>query len=107
MLLNDDSSDEDDYPRVKKAKTGHTRPEDVSMREYESEEELYQDEGMSDDDDESDELGDSLCTFCDDGGFLICCDGPCMRSFHPRPKDGINTNCMTLTFPDSADIEVC
>lgn len=25
---------------------------------------------------------DMLCTWCDDGGFLISCNGPCRRSFH-------------------------
>jgi hypothetical protein len=106
LLLNDESSDEDDYPRAKKPKPDHTKLEDVSMHEYESEE-FYDDQGMSDEDDDSDdEPGDSLCIFCDDGGYLLCCDGPCMRSFHPRRKDGIATQCKTLGFPDGTDIEV-
>ncbi|KAG0586072.1 hypothetical protein KC19_2G061600 [Ceratodon purpureus] len=101
LLLNDGSSDEDDYPPVKKPKMDHTRPEDVSMREYESEEEFYSDEDVE----SEDELGDSLCIFCDDGGYLLCCDGPCMRSFHPRRIDGTNSQCATLGFPDKADME--
>lgn len=72
MLLLDESSDEDNYQRVKKPKTDHPKLEDVSMHEYESEEEFYDDQGMSDEDDESDdEPGDSLCIFCDDGGYLL------------------------------------
>lgn len=26
--------------------------------------------------------GDVQCAWCDDGGRLIMCDGPCMRGFH-------------------------
>ena len=26
--------------------------------------------------------GDTMCAWCDDGGSLVLCDGPCMRAFH-------------------------
>ncbi|CAB4312452.1 unnamed protein product [Prunus armeniaca] len=30
-----------------------------------------------------DSLFSSVCAFCDDGGDLLCCEGRCLRSFHP------------------------
>lgn len=114
-LLDNDSFDEDDNARVKKRKTDHTRSDDVhkdqpdvSMPEYESEGDLPEGTFMDDKDDESEnERGESLCIFCDDGGNLLCCDGPCMRSFHPRREDGTNTTCKSLGYPDGTDIVVC
>ncbi|KAL6897368.1 hypothetical protein ACP4OV_007064 [Aristida adscensionis] len=41
---------------------------------------------------------DALCAFCDDGGNLLSCVGQCKRSFHPRKKDGRESNCKTLGF---------
>ncbi|XP_028758489.1 protein ENHANCED DOWNY MILDEW 2 isoform X2 [Neltuma alba] len=35
-----------------------------------------------------DELFDSVCVLCDNGGRLLCCDGICMRSFHATEEDG-------------------
>ena len=104
-MVNDDSSDDDNYPKAKQTKMDHTRSDDVSMREYESEEEYYEDKEELDDE-EDDVPGDALCSFCDDGGYLLLCDGPCLRSFHPRRQDGTNSNCKTLRFPDDTDISV-
>lgn len=107
LRLNDGGSDEEHYPPGKKPRMEHTRSEALSMREYESKEEFYEDEGVGDEGVESEgDLGDSLCIFCDDGGYLLCCDGPCMRSFHPRGLDGTNSQCATLGFPDTVDMEV-
>ncbi|KAL6897367.1 hypothetical protein ACP4OV_007063 [Aristida adscensionis] len=41
---------------------------------------------------------DALCAFCDDGGNLLSCGGQCKGSFHPRKKDGRESNCKTLGF---------
>lgn len=50
--------------------------------------------------------GDPLCFICDHVGYLLSCAGPCLRSFHPRPKDGKKSHCSTLGFPNEAEIEV-
>lgn len=110
-----DSSDEVDNRPVKKSKAwsvvqrtekatrvGMTSyaalEEDVNMGESESEEEYYDES-----DDESDEeYGDSCCIFCDDGGQLLCCDGPCMRSFHATIKHGNGSRCKSLGFSEAA-----
>ncbi|CAM0906122.1 unnamed protein product [Alopecurus aequalis] len=51
----------------------------------------------SDDDGEGDDGGtDNLCAICDNGGKLLSCVGQCRRAFHPRVKDGIDSNCESL-----------
>ncbi|KAG8087097.1 hypothetical protein GUJ93_ZPchr0010g10774 [Zizania palustris] len=54
------------------------------------------------DDDEEDEddgdLFDSVCAICDNGGELLCCEGPCMRSFHAKVRDGEDSYCATLGY---------
>ncbi|KAK4278388.1 hypothetical protein QN277_016241 [Acacia crassicarpa] len=40
------------------------------------------------DSEEEDDLFDSVCVLCDNGGTLLCCDGICMRSFHATEEDG-------------------
>jgi len=120
VLSDRDSSDEVGNRPVKKFKTGnvvqkneklatrvvlssYSMPEDENMGESDSEEEYYDE----DDADESDEeFGDSFCIFCDDGGVLLCCDGPCMRSFHATKIAGIQTSCTSLGFTDAA-VAVC
>lgn len=48
--------------------------------------------------DEEDELFDSVCSFCDNGGELLCCEGKCMRSFHANEEDGEESSCASLGF---------
>lgn len=33
---------------------------------------------------DDDDFSDPICAACLGGGDLICCDGKCLRSFHPR-----------------------
>ncbi|XP_061338151.1 protein ENHANCED DOWNY MILDEW 2-like [Gastrolobium bilobum] len=44
------------------------------------------------------DLLDSVCALCDNGGKLLCCDGACMRSFHATGEDGRDSNCDSLGF---------
>ncbi|GAB4849712.1 hypothetical protein Ancab_004506 [Ancistrocladus abbreviatus] len=37
---------------------------------------------MEDDSDDEEQLFDSVCAICDNGGELLCCEGNCFRSFH-------------------------
>jgi hypothetical protein len=34
--------------------------------------------------DDFDDFSDSVCAICRAGGEMICCDGKCLRSFHPK-----------------------
>nr|XP_011461090.1 PREDICTED: protein ENHANCED DOWNY MILDEW 2-like isoform X2 [Fragaria vesca subsp. vesca] len=49
-------------------------------------------------DDDDDNLFDSVCAFCDNGGQLLCCEGRCLRSFHPTVEDGEDSICESLGF---------
>ncbi|CAI9760392.1 unnamed protein product [Fraxinus pennsylvanica] len=50
--------------------------------------------------DEIDDISASVCEICDDGGSLLCCQGKCMRSFHPTVKDGAEYHCKSLGYTD-------
>ncbi|XP_073385566.1 protein ENHANCED DOWNY MILDEW 2 isoform X2 [Physcomitrium patens] len=62
---------------------------------------------------ETDEVGDDnwidepdVCAFCDDGvengEKLLCCEGLCMRSFHPTINSGLQNKCRTLGLSPAA-----
>ncbi|KAG4923840.1 hypothetical protein JHK87_049380 [Glycine soja] len=53
---------------------------------------------FGEDSDGEDELFDSVCAICDNGGQLLCCDGKCMRSFHANEEDGEESTCASLGF---------
>ncbi|KAK1267978.1 hypothetical protein QJS04_geneDACA005223 [Acorus gramineus] len=57
-------------------------------------------EGIDDDDEESD-LFDTVCALCDNGGELLCCEGICMRSFHPTEEAGEDSDCISLGYTDT------
>ncbi|XP_056158465.1 protein ENHANCED DOWNY MILDEW 2-like isoform X2 [Syzygium oleosum] len=51
------------------------------------------------------EIFDTMCAICDDGGEVLNCEGRCMRSFHAAIGTGINSLCKTLGFIDDAQVE--
>ncbi|XP_058210545.1 protein ENHANCED DOWNY MILDEW 2-like isoform X2 [Rhododendron vialii] len=61
------------------------------------------DDGDDGDDDESDAsvLFDTVCSICDNGGELLCCEGRCMRSFHATVDAGADTECESLGYSDA------
>uniref|UniRef100_A0A5B7BGT9 Zinc finger PHD-type domain-containing protein n=1 Tax=Davidia involucrata TaxID=16924 RepID=A0A5B7BGT9_DAVIN len=58
------------------------------------------DEAEEDGSDEEDELFDSVCSICDNGGELLCCEGRCMRSFHATVEAGTESTCKSLRLSD-------
>uniref|UniRef100_A0A453M2C8 Zinc finger PHD-type domain-containing protein n=1 Tax=Aegilops tauschii subsp. strangulata TaxID=200361 RepID=A0A453M2C8_AEGTS len=96
----DDYSDQNDYDYICKydASHNHGSGDDKSSDDY-----SCTDDDSNDDGDDIDNDGggggdatDNLCAICDNGGKLLCCEGQCKRSFHPREKDGRESTCETL-----------
>ncbi|KAK7300003.1 hypothetical protein RJT34_10834 [Clitoria ternatea] len=56
------------------------------------------DNDITDDTDKASEADDdvSVCALCDNGGDLVCCDGPCKRSFHGTKEAGKEASCDSL-----------
>ncbi|KAF8675572.1 hypothetical protein HU200_047641 [Digitaria exilis] len=44
------------------------------------------------------ELNDVVCALCGDGGELLCCEGPCLRSYHATRTTGHPSGCRSLGF---------
>ncbi|KAK1418163.1 hypothetical protein QVD17_27302 [Tagetes erecta] len=64
------------------------------------------DDDFDDDfDDEPEELFDSVCAFCDNGGHVLLCEGQCIRSFHPTVAAGVDTCCESLGFKNAAEYD--
>ncbi|KAL3509979.1 hypothetical protein ACH5RR_029380 [Cinchona calisaya] len=51
-----------------------------------------------DGDEDKEELFDSVCAYCDDGGEILCCEGRCIRSFHPTLQSGAESLCESLGY---------
>ncbi|KAK6238637.1 hypothetical protein QUC31_004106 [Theobroma cacao] len=48
---------------------------------------------------------DPVCAICDNGGNVLCCEGRCLRSFHPTKADGIDSFCDSLGFVNNAQVD--
>lgn len=57
-------------------------------------------DGSADEEDDEDEPFDSVCSICDEGGPILCCEGSCMRSFHATPRAGKPSKCISLGFTE-------
>ncbi|XP_027127336.2 protein ENHANCED DOWNY MILDEW 2-like isoform X2 [Coffea arabica] len=59
-------------------------------------------------DDCDDDLFDPVCAYCDDGGEILCCEGRCLRSFHPTKESGAHSFCESLGYShQQAEIFLC
>ncbi|XP_074285120.1 protein ENHANCED DOWNY MILDEW 2-like [Silene latifolia] len=56
--------------------------------EFIVDEEIYDDSEDDETSDEEEVLFDTCCSFCDNGGDILCCEGRCMRSFHASRQTG-------------------
>eukprot|EP00249_Psilotum_nudum_P024832 c29302_g1_i1 orf=194-5161(-) len=82
-----------------------TRSIEQNARSSRSKNEEGADSGAEDffSDNEFEEVGDisePVCAICDNGGNVLCCDGPCMRSFHLNKEAGgaEDSSCKSLGF---------
>ncbi|XP_042414191.1 protein ENHANCED DOWNY MILDEW 2-like isoform X2 [Zingiber officinale] len=64
------------------------------------------DDAVNEEQDDNSDLCDSVCAICDDGGNILCCDGPCLRSFHAYKSAGKDSLCRSLGFATAADVEL-
>ncbi|BFG29715.1 hypothetical protein CerSpe_159880 [Prunus speciosa] len=55
-------------------------------------------DGAENESSDIDSLFSSVCAFCDDGGDLLCCEGRCLRSFHPTVESAVGSDCKSLGF---------
>ncbi|CAN6173836.1 unnamed protein product [Urochloa humidicola] len=62
---------------------------------------VTEDANNESDEEEDEDLFDSICAICDNGGDILCCDGPCMRSFHAKMGSGEDSYCDTLGYTES------
>ncbi|OEL22228.1 Protein ENHANCED DOWNY MILDEW 2 [Dichanthelium oligosanthes] len=63
--------------------------------------EMVTDHANIESDEEDEDLFDSICAICDNGGDILCCDGPCMRSFHAKRGSGEDSYCDTLGYTEA------
>ncbi|KAG0491270.1 hypothetical protein HPP92_004668 [Vanilla planifolia] len=54
------------------------------------------DKGNGDESEDESDLFDSVCSICDNGGELLCCEGRCLRSFHATKRAGEDSDCASL-----------
>lgn len=59
----------------------------------------------ADEDEDEDEQFDHVCALCDDGGELLCCEGRCIRSFHPTVESGAESLCESLSLTNHQAIQ--
>ncbi|RLM85862.1 uncharacterized protein C2845_PM04G16980 [Panicum miliaceum] len=63
--------------------------------------EMVTEDANNESDEEDEDLFDSICAICDNGGDILCCDGPCMRSFHAKKGSGEDSYCDTLGYTEA------
>lgn len=91
-----------DNPRKRYREDSRNDP-DVKQSFIADDDELDEEAGddNGDESDEESDLFDSVCAICDNGGELLCCEGRCMRSFHPTRADGQDSECKSLGYTKS------
>ncbi|ERN18324.1 hypothetical protein AMTR_s00055p00186020, partial [Amborella trichopoda] len=81
----------------------HTSPDAKKSKFIVDDDDEFDNDRGDFDADESDEEGnhlfDTVCVICDNGGELLCCEGPCMRSFHATA--GAESYCRSLGMTDA------
>ncbi|XP_066390009.1 protein ENHANCED DOWNY MILDEW 2-like isoform X2 [Miscanthus floridulus] len=63
--------------------------------------EMIVEDADNESDEEDEDLFDSMCAICDNGGDILCCEGPCMRSFHAKEGSGEDSYCDTLGYTEA------
>ncbi|GLT34185.1 hypothetical protein SLA2020_087140 [Shorea laevis] len=53
----------------------------------------------------SSSIFDTVCSICDNGGTVLCCEGSCLRSFHPTKADGSDSLCQSLGFLNHVQVD--
>ncbi|XP_026423779.1 uncharacterized protein LOC113319756 [Papaver somniferum] len=93
--VSDDSEESDEEKTDKESDDEMTDKEsDEETMDKESDEEMTDKESDEEMDKESD---DTVCSICDNGGRVLCCDGECKRCFHATVGDaGNESSCKTL-----------
>ncbi|KAK3032465.1 hypothetical protein RJ639_037278 [Escallonia herrerae] len=65
-------------------------------------------EGEEIESDDDDDLFETVCSICDEGGELLSCEGSCFRSFHATKMAGASSRCKTLGFTaEEVDVFCC
>ncbi|XP_020252889.1 protein ENHANCED DOWNY MILDEW 2-like isoform X1 [Asparagus officinalis] len=84
-------------PRKKTLGVQDLQSDSDSKKSFIVDNDLEEDMGNDDgDESEEEEIFDSVCAICDNGGEILCCEGRCMRSFHATKEDGEDTDCKSL-----------
>ncbi|CAN1196648.1 Protein ENHANCED DOWNY MILDEW 2 [Linum perenne] len=77
----------------------------VSEEKEDMEEEEEEEAEEEEEEDEDDGYFDTVCSICDDGGQLLCCNGMCLRSFHATLEDGERSGCTSLGFSRKEEVD--
>ncbi|KAJ4900833.1 EDM2-like protein1 [Raphanus sativus] len=97
-------------------KTSQTTPTEVELPTQHQEDaqspkehnflvdDMLDEENSSDDGFETNLQFDTVCSICDNGGYILCCEGSCLRAFHPTIADGVDTSCESLGFPSGTQV---
>ncbi|XP_062077582.1 protein ENHANCED DOWNY MILDEW 2 isoform X2 [Humulus lupulus] len=92
----------DEKPRKRKLPDEERQATTISSFIVDETDENIVDYAEEDDSKEDDELFDSVCTFCDNGGDILCCEGSCLRSFHATVESGEESLCDSLGYTKEA-----